>query len=168
MKKLTVYCIKYGKSKNIFLAIADNSIPFKIISYYSDVEESLIFEGFIKSTELSLVKKVCKDSGRSAILLRNQKSKVLGDFINEVLGHQVTFIEYSFKSWQSFILGMQEYSSNSLTLIEIDHPICLKERILSSLVKDGLNLYNVRMKELNESLVKIKKKYKKEKKKNGK
>jgi len=76
-KKLTTYLIQYGSNENFFIAIADNSIPFKIIGNYSDVEESLIFEGFLKSTQLPIIRKVCKDTGKTAILLRNQKSKIL-------------------------------------------------------------------------------------------
>jgi len=40
--------------------------------------------------------------------------------------------------------------------------------MITSMMNEGLKLLDYRQKELNESLVKIKKKYKKEKKKNGK
>lgn len=167
-KKLTVYCINYGKSENVFLAIADNSIPFKVISRYFDVEESLIFEGLINKEKLPIAKKVCKDTNKSAILLRNQEIPILRDFVNEILGNQVTFINYSFKQWKYFILGMEEYSTENSSIIEIDHPIYFDNEILSSIMKEGIEMFEVKQREMKQRFDEIKKKCKKEKKKNGK
>ena len=151
-KKLTVYCINYGKSENIFLAIANNSIPFKIIGGYSDVEESLIFEKFIKSIHLPLIKKVCKDTGKSAILYRNQTNKILCDFINEILGCEVKFIQYSLSKWNNFIIGMEEYSTENSSTIEIDHPIRLEDKMLILMVKEGVKSLEKKHREIQEKI----------------
>lgn len=165
-KRITVYCIKYGKAPKAFIAIADNSIPFKTLRFYSDIEESLFFEEFIDSTKIPIIKKVCKDSGKSAILLRNQRNKNLSNIINEILGNEVTLKQYSFTQWNNFICGIEEFSSEDSSVIEIDHPINLNDKMLISIINQGLKSIDKKRKDLDKIRADIKKH--KRKKKDGK
>lgn len=159
-KKLTVYCIKYGKSSTAFIAIADNSIPLKIIRWYADVDNSFIYESFVKINMLPLMKKISKDTNKTAILYHNHKS--IKEFISEVIGNEVTWIDYNFSIWTKVFIGLEEYSIENGNIIEIDHPIKIKDKVLNSIINEGLKLVEKKQKELNEKIAKIRKRRKKD------
>ena len=158
-KKLTVYYIKYGKAPKAFIAIADNSIPLKIINYYADVESSFIYEEYISTKYFSLIKKICRNTGKLAILNRNHN--IIKKFIDEIIGQDITLIQYSFKTWNQFFQGLQAYGLENKSIIEIDHPINLKDKMFILLVKEGLKSFaksQIEYKKIGKS-IKKKKKY---------
>jgi len=162
-KKLTVYCIKYGKAPKAFIAVADNSIPLKILNYYTDINNSFIYESFININHISLIKKICSDTGKTAILNRTHNNKEVRKFIDKVIGYEVIWKEYCFSIWTKSFSGIHEYVRESQSTIEIDHPINLEDKIIISIVQEGQKSIEKSQKEFKKIKVKYKRKKKNEK-----
>jgi len=135
-KELTIYCIKRGKNPKALLTITDNNIPFSVVGYHCDILESV---KFIKVELLPTIKDICKDTGKNAILNCNHSDHDIASFARTLMGHKVIWKNYSFKAWNNFILGLEEFSGVEDFNIEIDHPIDLSDETIKNIVDRGLS-----------------------------
>jgi len=156
---ITVYCVRLGKQPNVLLTFADESIPFTIFKYHIDVSESVIHSCWVDVELLPTIKEICKDrTGKTSILNCNHSNMDVAEIVRTVMGDKVTWKDYSFKKWKSFINGIYEFSEVKNVYIEIDHPIDLNEETILDLVKCGNESRNKRIDELNSRIMKLKKK----------
>jgi hypothetical protein len=163
-KNLTIYCIEYGDKPKAFIVLADNNIPFTFNGLYTDVDNSVMFEKYILVSLIPELKKICKDTGKTAILNSNHKDADIREITRAVIGYNVIWKNCSLKNWKLFMTGVTEYSIINEALIEIDHPFDLKDSMLVRMIKDGWKSFNVRQKEIKKSITE----YQKKRKKNGK
>lgn len=152
-KNLTVYCIHCSQHPKAFLAIADNSIPLTFINSYVDIDNSVIFERYISLHILSELKKICQDTGKTAILNCNNKDSTIQEITREIIGHTITWKDYDLKEWQDFIIGGGEYTLLNKASLEIDHPVDLKDSKLKRIIKEGLKSLDDREKESRKLLL---------------
>lgn len=147
---LTVYSIELSGASKVFLAFADNNIPFKFISSYSDVLDSIIFEATISKDLIPEIIEICKDPKKTALLNCNNSNNIIAEISKLVLGKDVTITNsYSLESWQKFMLGVGEYTSTNSVSIEIDHPIDLENKTLKDIINSGIEMFEKRKKELD-------------------
>jgi len=159
-RDLTFYSIEFGNAPKVFLAFADNNIPFKFVSNYSDVLDSILFESAISKDLIPEIIKICEDTNKTAILNLNNPNNIIAEISKLVLGKDVIITNsYSFESWKNFMLGVEEYTSTNSVSIEIDHPIDLENKILKDIINNGLELFEKRKEELDK-IIKIGKKNK--------
>jgi hypothetical protein len=137
MKELTFYNISYGKSNSTFIFITDNSIPLIFLKSYVDIKNSVIFEKFISIDIVPILKKICKDTKKEAILNCNNFDFDIAEISIIIMGHKVTWKNYSFKNWNNFYLGLRNYSEEINVIIEVDHPIDIKDKNILKIINKG-------------------------------
>jgi hypothetical protein len=159
----TVYCIQLGKSPKVLLLIADNNKSLNIINGHADVDKSMT-EMWVELGQLPLIKTICKDTRKTALLNRTHTEKSISDITNEVLGCDVTWKNITFNAWNDFMINIDEYTRIKRVRVEIDHPIDFRDKELQRMINVGNKSKEKFRKELDD----IRKKFKKVgKKKNG-
>lgn len=164
----TLYCVHFGKNPNVFLAIADNNIPLKFLGRYSDILNSFIYENFISEDLLPIVKKICSDTKKEAILNINHSNEIIKEITNHIISCDITWKNCSRNSWNNFINGVVNYCQDKDVIMEIDHPINFKDKMLVQIIEKGLLIKFKKDKEIQESFKQIRKKVRSSLKKNGK
>lgn len=149
-KELTVYCITRDGCSKSFIGIADNSIPLKFVHSYSDVEKSIFYETSIEKDLITELKEICKDTGKTAILNSNHSNSTIQYFTRTVIGHDVTWLDYPFCEWKDFMDGVEQYCETKECVIEMDHPIDLRNEVLGNIVSEGKAVIEAKIKEIDE------------------
>lgn len=168
MKNLTIYCVRFGKNPKVFLAIANDNIPLKFLGSYVDILNSILFEEFISKDLLSIIKKICKDTKKEAILNINNSNSTIKEIINYIIGCNVTWKNYSLRTWKNSFTAISDYCQSKNFIIEIDHPIDFKEEMISQIIDEGLLISLEKYNKQNELFKQIRKKVRSSLKKNGK
>ncbi len=135
MKSFTIYQIQFGKKPLSFLILADNDIPFVIMSREFDIDDSVVYESFKTNEEAKLIKSIVNNNEKSILNLNNDN---ISDIIRRTIGYKVTWKRYSLGKWNSFIQGLVEYSGCENYRIEMEHPIDLNNDMISGMVSSGL------------------------------
>ena len=139
---MTVYCIRYGKSSIVLLIFANNNIPLTFINYHSDIEDSIICEIFLDDIFLNLVKKICKNTGKLAILNNNHDNADVSKISKLVMGSNIIWKNYSLKKWNNFINSTMTFSRKNNVRIDITHPIDFNDKKINNLIESGLKIRN--------------------------
>jgi len=135
VKSFTIYQIQFGKSPLSFLALADNDIPFTIISENFDIDDSVVYESFKTNEETKLIKSIVNNNKKSILNINNDN---ISDIIKRTIGYKVIWKRYSLGKWNSFIQGLIEYSGCENYRIEMKHPIDLNNDMIGGMVSSGL------------------------------
>lgn len=137
MNSFTIYQIQFGKNPLSFLMLADNDIPFVVMSREFDIDDSVVYESFKTNEESKLIKSIVNNKKKSIININNNK---IQEFIKKTIGYKVIWKRYSLGKWNSFINGLSEYSNNKNYIIKIDHPIDLNNSLIIGMINSGLDI----------------------------
>ncbi len=160
-KSKNVYCITMADKPIANIFLADNSIPFSILLNYSDVDNSIISEFKFPKNNLSILREICKDTGKNAILHINHDISYVAKFAREVLGYKVNWLDYDCEQWNNIMIGLNEFSEIKQLKIEIDHPIDIKnDKELSDMIDCGKKAFDIKNRRIQKNIETIREKYK--------
>lgn len=142
MNSFTIYQIQFGKNPLSFLILADNDIPFVIMSREFDIDDSVLYESFKTNEEAKLIKSIVNNNEKSILNLNNDN---ISDIIRRTIGYKVTWKRYSFGKWNSFINGLLEYSDSENYIVEMDHPIDLNNVMIRGMINQVIAIREERL-----------------------
>lgn len=149
-KTFTVYCVRYDSKPKAYIGIADNDISWKIVPHrYFDINNSFLWQKYASVDLIPEIKKICQDTGKTAILNSSHSNSFIQEIAKTVLGYSVIWKDYNYQEWSDALDGIAEYGSTHKSIIEIDHPIDLNDKELIVMIREGSQIIEQRMAEFD-------------------